>query len=146
MIESGSGPTLRSYLITLRRRKWWVIGFTLLGLAASLALSLREAKQYSATAQLLVQSSGQSVSLGSTNQPVTTTDVQTDLQLATSAPVVKAVRAELGSAPGISTSEVAQTNVIALTAISSSPARAALIANTYARRSSPRPGALPSAA
>ena len=133
MIESGSGPTLRSYLVTLRRRKWWVIGFTLLGLAASLALSLREAKQYSATAQLLVQSSGGSVSLGSTNQPVTTTDVQTDLQLATSAPVVKAVRAELGSAPGISTSEVAQTNVIALTAISSSPARAALIANTYAK-------------
>ena len=66
MIESGSGPTLRSYLVTLRRRKWWVIGFSLLGLAASLALSLREAKQYSATAQLLVQSSGQSVSLGST--------------------------------------------------------------------------------
>ena len=64
---------------------------------------------------------------------MTTTDVQTDLQLATSAPVVKAVRAELGSAPGISTSEVAQTNVIALTAISSSPARAALIANTYAK-------------
>ena len=133
MIESGSGPTLRSYLVTLRRRKWWVIAFTLLGLAASLGLSLRQAKQYSATAQLLVQSSGQSVSLGSTTQPVTTTDVQTDLQLATSAPVLKAVRAELGSAPGISTSEVAQTNVIALTAISSSPARAALIANTYAK-------------
>jgi len=133
MIESGSAPTLRSYLVTLRRRKWWVIAFTLLGLAASLGLSLRQAKQYSATAQLLVQSSGQSVSLGSTNQPVTTTDVQTDLQLATSAPVVRAVRAKLGTVPGISTSEVAQTNVIALTASSSSPARAALIANTYAK-------------
>ena len=133
MNESGSGPTLRSYLVTLRRRKWWVAVFVLLGLAVSLALSLTEAKQYSATAQLLVQSSGQGVNLGSTTQPVTTTDVQTDLQLATSAPVVKAVHAELGSAPGISTSEVAQTNVIALTAISSSPARAALIANTYAK-------------
>ena len=64
---------------------------------------------------------------------MTTTDVQTDLQLATSAPVVKAVRAALGSAPAISTSEVAQTNVIALTAVSTSPARAALIANTYAK-------------
>jgi len=102
MNESGSGPTLRSYLVTLRRRKWWVAGFVLLGLAASLALSLTEAKQYSATAQLLVQSSGQGANLGTT-QPVTTTDVQTDLQLVTSAPVVKAVRAELGSAPGIST-------------------------------------------
>ena len=101
MNESGSGPTLRSYLVTLRRRKWWVAVFVLLGLAVSLALSLTEAKQYSATAQLLVQSSGQGVNLGSTTQPVTTTDVQTDLQLATSAPVVKAVHAELGSAPGI---------------------------------------------
>ena len=132
MNESGSGPTLRSYLVTLRRQKWWVAVFVLLGLAVSLALSLTEAKQYSATAQLLVQSSG-GVTVGSMPQPVTTTDVQTDLQLATSAPVVKAVHAELGSTPGISTSEVAQTNVIALTAIASSPARAALVANTYAK-------------
>jgi receptor protein-tyrosine kinase len=133
MAELGSGPTLRAYLVVLRRRKWWVISLAVLGLAASLALSLREAKQYSATAQLLVQSSGQGVDLGSAAQPVTTTDVQTDLQLVTSAPVVKAVRAQLGAAPAVSTSEVAQTNVIALTAVSSSPARAALVANTYAR-------------
>jgi polysaccharide biosynthesis transport protein len=133
MPELGSAPTLRAYLMVLRRRKWWVISFAILGLGASLALSLREAKQYSATAQLLVQSSGQSVNLGNTTVPVTTTDVQTDLELATSAPVIKAVRAKLGSAPAISTSEVAQTNVMALTAVSHSPARAALIANTYAQ-------------
>ena len=65
---------------------------------------------------------------------MTTTDVQTDLQLATSAPVVRMVQKKLGSAPPISTSEVAQTNVIALTAISR-PWRAALIANTYANAS-----------
>ena len=136
MAENGSGPTLRAYLTALRRRKWWVILFVVLGLAASLALSLREAKQYSATAQMLVQSSGQAVNvgdLGGAAQPVTTIDVQTDLQLITSAPVVKAVRAQLGAAPAVSTSDVAQTNVIALTAISSSPARAALVANTYAK-------------
>ena len=133
MAEHGSGPTLRTYLAVLRRRKWWVTSFAVLGLAASLALSLREAKQYSATAQLLVQSSGQSADPGGAAQPVTTIDVQTDLQLVTSAPVVKAVRAQLGAAPAVSTSEVAQTNVIALTAISSSPARAALVANTYAK-------------
>jgi capsular exopolysaccharide synthesis family protein len=133
MPEIGGAPTLRAYLTVLRRRKWWVVSFAILGLGASLALSLREAKEYSATAQLLVQSSGQSVSLGSTTQPVTTTDVQTDLQLATSAPVLKAVRAKLGSAPDVSVSEVAQTNVIALTAVSRTPERAALIANTYAQ-------------
>ena len=104
----------------------------MLGLAASLALSFTEPKQYSATAQLLVQSSGQGISLGTTPQQVTTTDVQTDLQLATSEPVVQLVRRQLGSAPPISASEVAQTNVIALTAISASPAQAARIANAYA--------------
>jgi capsular exopolysaccharide synthesis family protein len=119
--------------VVLRRRKWWVIVLALLGLAASLALSIRQPKQYSATAQLLVQSSAQGVTLGSAPQQVTTTDVQTDLQLATSAPVMKIVRSKLGSAPSVSASEVAQTNVIALTAISSTPAGAARIANTYAQ-------------
>ena len=132
MAEPGNGATLHSYLVVLRRRKWWVIALAVLGLAASLALSFTEAKQYSATAQLLVQSSGQGISLGTTPQQVTTTDVQTDLQLATSEPVVELVRRQLGSAPPISASEVAQTNVIALTAISASPAQAARIANAYA--------------
>ncbi len=133
MAEAGNGATLRTYLVVLRRRKWWVIALAVLGLAVSLALSVRQAKQYSATAQLLVQSSGQGISLGGAPQAVTTTDVQTDLQLATSAPVVALVRGKLGSVPSVSVSEVAQTNVIALTAISSTPARAALVANTYAR-------------
>ncbi len=132
MAEAGTEATLRTYFVVLRRRKWWVITLALLGLVASLTLSLRQAKQYSATAQLLVQWAGQDVSLGSAPQEVTTTNVQTDMQLATSAPVVTLVRAKLGSAPSVAASEVAQTNVIALTAVSSSPARAALIANTYA--------------
>jgi polysaccharide biosynthesis transport protein len=132
MAEFGSGPTLQTYLRVLRRRKWWVIGTALLGLAASLILSLTEPKQYSATAQLLVQSTVQTASLGSMQQEVTTTDVQTELQLATSAPVLRAVHRQLGSTPPVSASEVAQTNVIALTAVSRTPARAARIANTYA--------------
>ncbi len=132
MAEPGNGATLHSYLVVLRRRKWWVIALAMLGLAASLALSLTEAKQYSSTAQLLVQSPGQGISLGTTPQQVTTTDVQTDLQLATSEPVLQLVRHQLGSAPPISASEVAQTNVISLTAISASPAQAARIANAYA--------------
>jgi succinoglycan biosynthesis transport protein ExoP len=132
MADIGNGPTLRSYLLLVRRRKWWVMALAILGLGASLALALTQPKQYSATAQLLVQSPGQGINLGGTQQAVTTTDVQTDLQLATSAPVVQLVRQKLGSAPAVATAEVAQTNVIALTAISSSPARAALIANTYA--------------
>jgi polysaccharide biosynthesis transport protein len=132
MAEIGSGLTLHSSVMMLRRRKWWVITIALLGLAFSLGLSLTEPERYSATAQLLVQSTGQAVNFGP-QAVVTTTDVQTDLQLATSAPVLGVVRRKLGSAPPVSTADVAQTNVIALTAVSSTPARAALIANTYAR-------------
>ena len=131
MAELGTSPTLRSYLVVIQRRKWWVITLALLGLGASLAVSLTQPKQYSATAQLLVQSAVQGVSLAGVPAQVTSTDIQTDLQLATSAPVLRTVKGKLGSTPAISATEVGQTNVMALTAVSSSPARAALIANTY---------------
>jgi capsular exopolysaccharide synthesis family protein len=130
--EFGSDPTLRSYALLVRRRKWWVIGLTLLGLAASLAISFNQQKQYSASAQVLVQASSQSGALGASLQPVTATEVQTMLQLVTSAPVTAAVQRKLGGAPSVSAAEVAQTNVIAITAVSASPAQAARIANVYA--------------
>ncbi len=131
--EFGSDPTLRSYAHLVRKRKWWVIAFALVGLAVSLAISFLEAKEYSATAQVLVQPSSQTGALGTTQQPVTPTQVQTMLQLVTSAPVTSAVRRTLGSAPAVTAAEVAQTNVIGITAVSTSPARSALIANAYAQ-------------
>jgi capsular exopolysaccharide synthesis family protein len=130
--ESGSAPTLRSYIALARRRKWWIIGTALLGLTVSLAMSLNQPDQYSSTAQILVEPSGTPTATGAL-APVTPTGVQTDLQLVTSAQVELAVGKRLGSKPSISASEVAQTDVIAITAISFSPLRAALIANTYAK-------------
>src|SRR5450755_4226463 len=132
--EPGAGPTLRSYTRLVRRRKWWVAGLALLGLAASLAISLTQAKQYSATAQILVQSATGPTSLSAAPQQVTPTEVQTMLQLVTSASVVALVRKELGSAPPVQASEVAQTNVINITAIAAAPARAARVANVYAKQ------------
>src|ERR1700743_1552786 len=131
MAEPGAEPTLRGYLHVLRRGRWWVAALALGGLGASLALALTATKQYSATAQLLVQSTAnvnpntsEAAQLG-----VTSSDVQTELQLVTSAPVQAAVTRKLGSSPGVSATEVGTTNVIALTAVSPDPARAALIAN-----------------
>ena len=132
MSEVGAEPTLRGYLRVMRRGRWWVAAFSLLGLGISLALSLTATKQYTATAQLLVQSVGTvNIATGS-DQALTATDVQTELQLVTSAQVQNQVRAQLGSAPGVSASEVGQTNVIGVTAVSPDPARAAQIANAYA--------------
>ena len=130
MTELGTDPSFRAYLQILRRRKWWVGFAAALGLAASLAFSLTAHKQYSATAQLLVQPSINASGIGVT-QPVTQTDVETELQLVTSAPVQQAVHARLNSAPAVSASEVGQTNVMAITATSDTPSQAALIANAY---------------
>ena len=133
MAELGAEPTLRGYLRVVRRGRRWVAAFALLGLGISLAVSLTATKQYAATAQLLVQSVGNvNIATGS-NQTLTATDVQTELQLVTSAQVQSQVRAQLGSAPVVSASEVGQTNIIAVTAVSPDPAHAAQIANAYAR-------------
>src|SRR5664280_93896 len=125
-------PTLGTYLAVLRRRKWWVIAFTVLGLVASLGYSLSQPKAYSASAQLLVQPESASVASSATQQAITPTDVLTELQLVTSAPIKAAVDRKLGSVPSVSAAEVGQTNVIAVTATAANPARAASIANAYA--------------
>jgi polysaccharide biosynthesis transport protein len=132
MAEFGTEPSFRTYLHILRQRKWWVGSITVLGLAASLAFSLTAHKQYSATAQLLVGPSFGASGLSGVQQQATQTDVQTELQLVTSAPVRQTVRNRLKSTPAVSASEVGQTNVMAITAISGTPSQASLIANVYA--------------
>jgi capsular exopolysaccharide synthesis family protein len=108
-----------------------VIGVTVLGLVASLGYSITQPKEYSASAQLLIQAEA-GVTTAGNPQPITSTDVLTELQLMTSAPVEAAVTRQLGSAPNVTAAEVGQTNVISVTATAASPARAALIANAYA--------------
>ena len=130
--ETGSDLTLRSYVQTVFKRKWWVISVALAGLMVGLVISISQPRQYAATAQVLVQATSQATALGTTEQPVTSTDVQTMQELVTSSPVMSAVRHQLGSAPPVTASEVAQTNVIDITAIAGSPAGAARIANAYA--------------
>jgi capsular exopolysaccharide synthesis family protein len=134
MSEPGAEPTLRYYLHVVRRGRWWVVVGALIGLGLSLFFSLTTTKEYSATAQLLVQSSGSPViGAGNGGNLITSADVQTELQLVTSAQVLSQVRAKLGSVPAVAASQVGQTNVIAVTAVDPSPKRAARIANTYSR-------------
>jgi tyrosine-protein kinase len=133
MTEFGAEPTFRTSMVLLRRRKWWVTVCAVLSLGASLAFSFTAHKQYSASAQILVQQTADSNPVGTVQQPVTATDVQTELTLVTSAPVQESVRRQLGSTPAVSASAVGQTDVIAISATSGSPSRAAVVANTYAR-------------
>jgi succinoglycan biosynthesis transport protein ExoP len=130
----GAGPMLRSYTRLLRRRKWWIGGLTALGLAVGIGVPLAQARQYSSTAQVLIQSMPGSTALSAVPQQVTPTEVQTILQLVASASVQRLVRGELGSVPPVQATEIAQTNVIAITAVADDPALAAKIANAYAQQ------------
>jgi capsular exopolysaccharide synthesis family protein len=125
-------PTLASYLAVLRRRKWWVIAVIVLGLVASLGYSLTQPKAYSASAQLLFQPDNAVITANGSPEQITPTDVLTELQLVTSAPVKAAVARKLGNVPNVSAAEVGTTNIISVTATAANPARAALIANAYA--------------
>jgi polysaccharide biosynthesis transport protein len=131
--EFGTEPTFRTYLLVLRRRKRWLISLMLLGLAGSLAFALTAHKQYSATAQVLFQPTVSSSALGTAQeQQVTPAQVQTELQLVTSAPVRAAVSKQFRGARPASASEVGTTNVISVTSTSGVPSRAAAVANAYA--------------
>jgi len=125
-------PDLRTYLQILRRRYYWVIAAVVLLGAAAGGYSVNQPKQYTASAQLLVQPTTGTLPSTGSQQVISPTVVLTELQLLTAAPVKEAVRHQLGSEPKVSASQVGQTNVIAVAATSKSPMLAAKIANAYA--------------
>jgi receptor protein-tyrosine kinase/non-specific protein-tyrosine kinase len=125
-------PNLRTYLRVLRQRYYWIVACVVLFGAVVGGYSAVQIKQYTATAQLLVKPTTAPITSAGSSQVVSPTDVVTELQLITTAPVKDAVRKELGSVPVVSASQVGLTNVIALSATAKSPTRAARIANAYA--------------
>ena len=129
----ASEVDLRTYLRILRRRKWWVIVCTGLAVVGAIAYAFSATKEYSATAQLLVQPQNATIPLTSPAQTITTTQVATELQLLSSAPVVDAVKKSLHlSQLNVASAEQGQTDVISVTATNPDPALAARVANTYA--------------
>ena len=129
----AAGANLRTYLQILRRRFLWIIVVTVMSLVVAVAFIGLQKKQYSATAELLVQPTSGVVPIGGTQQTISPTDVLTELQLVTSPPVQAQVARELGYKATVSASESGQTNVVDLSATGPTPNTAAMIANTYAR-------------
>jgi receptor protein-tyrosine kinase len=127
---------LRTYLLILRRRAGWILLVTVLVVAAAVGIDHARTKQYTATAQLLVQPPS-TVNNSVTPQTVSSTQVLTEMQLLTSTPVKQAVQralkiAEFSKVPVATTAEVGQTNVIGVSAKSGTPHEAQTIANAYA--------------
>jgi polysaccharide biosynthesis transport protein len=123
---------LRTYLQIIGRRLTWLLAVTALIVAVAVAFIAVQKKQYSATAQLLVQPASGSVPT-SGSQTVSSTDVLTELQLVSSGPVRGQITRKLGFAPNISAAEAGQSNLIAVTATAATPLEAADVANVYAK-------------
>jgi non-specific protein-tyrosine kinase len=131
--QEPAEANLRTYLRILRRRFLVIVVVTVLSLALAVGFIALQKKQYSATAQLLVQPAGGLATDGGTQQAVSPTDVLTEVQLVTSAPVEAQAAKELGYKPSVTASESGQTNVISVTATGPTAAAAARVANTYAK-------------
>ena len=124
--------TSRDYVAVLRRRFWLIALTTILGVVAAIAYAELRTPEYTATAQVLLQPA-QNLSSSSANpQPLTATDVQTQIQLVTSTPVKDAVTYRLGRLPKVVVSPVAGTNVIGIASTATKRAATSVVANTYA--------------
>ena len=115
-LEPPEVASLRTLLQIIGRRFPWLLAVTLFSVAVVVAFSIVQKKQYSATAELLVQPASSLVPISGTQQTISQTEVLTELQLITNAPVREQVTKKLGFTPSISAAEVGQTNEISLTA------------------------------
>lgn len=132
--SQGGELNLRDLLDVLRRR-WIFIVLTLVpAVAASLALSMVQTPVYRAEAELLLQPGNGSLFLeggrGGGGDPRET--METEIALINSAPVRQAVEEKVGSTSSVEVTPQGETAIIEISARDSDPARAALVANTYA--------------
>jgi capsular exopolysaccharide synthesis family protein len=132
-----SDQALTEYLEILARRKWWVVAVTVFVVAAALGLSATQVKMYTATAQVLAQTTALPSSAAQVNptQPISTDQVATYDHLATSSAVTAVVRKKYGitgQVPRAFASVVSTTDLISISATSTQAREAAVIANDYA--------------
>jgi non-specific protein-tyrosine kinase len=132
MPSDDTGRDLRDYLAVLKRRRWIVISATVLVAGTALLLSFLQTPIYQGRARVLLLPGG-SLFDSSFSQSVGQSEIQTEMQVLQSQPVLEAVRQKLGGAlPRTSVVAVGQTSVIEVRAESTGAGRAATVANAYA--------------
>ena len=129
MQGESPGMHLRDYVSVLRRHRLLILFATVLVLGTALLASLLQDPVYEARTRMLLQLSQSP--FDPTPSPATGF-VATEVQIITSAPVREAVAERIGVAPAVDVMPITGTAVVELRAESTDPARAALIANTYA--------------
>jgi capsular exopolysaccharide synthesis family protein len=125
--------SLSHYARVLSRRKWWLIVSLAVGLAGSLTYSYAAPRKYTATASVLVEA-GNATALSpvAPQSTVAYQQVETDVQLATSAPVKRAAQALAGFPATASAAGSVTSDLIMISSTNTSPKRAATAANAYA--------------
>lgn len=129
---------LRDVLATIRRRKWSVLGVTLLVTALAAAYSFTRTPSYTSTAEVLVRPTLTSPVNTVSNKGLS---LQTEARLVTSAAVANIARTSLGASAGDATQLLrhvavtvpAETEVLQITYSDTDPARARRGADAFAR-------------
>ncbi len=125
--------SFRTYLRILLSRKWSVLIIMVLTIASAFVYTHRQATIYQASAQLLLQPTETQQIIDGGSFSFSTPSVPDEVQRLEGNGVAKVVKKMLGYAPGISGSELGQTDVMLVTANASTGQLAAKIANTYAQ-------------
>lgn len=128
---------LRHYVSVLWRRKLVILSVVLALVGAALAWSLRQDSRYRATAEVLLQGNiGETILApepeAERGSNASRTRVETEIEVMQSRSVERAVAAKLGRPPRVSIKQRGTTDVVAISATSTDPERAAAEAQTYA--------------
>jgi polysaccharide biosynthesis transport protein len=132
-----TGNDLRHYFAMLRRRMPWILGLAVFVTAASAGQALTTQKQYQATAEILLKPKTTESAFSGINDPsnniyVAERNVANEIQVLKGRPIREAVEATMGPISVPSVREIGKTDILALTATSTDPQRAANVANAYA--------------
>ncbi len=132
--QDPSAGDLREYLRVAARRKRTIVFAVLLVTGVVIASIAFQSPEYESTASILLKPTATAALLDPTANLSANPalDVQTQIQVVKSQPVKDAVRADLGATPSIAVASVGQTAVISITARSTDPPTAAVVANAYA--------------
>jgi succinoglycan biosynthesis transport protein ExoP len=132
--EAAAELDLRDYLLVLRRRKVVVALSVAAVLAVALGVAFRQTPRYAATAKLLLQPRTSQSVFGSQAQGFVDArrSVQTEIEVIKTEPVRDLVRDKIGGAPPVQVGAIGETDILTIRAESADPARASLVANTYA--------------
>jgi capsular exopolysaccharide synthesis family protein len=129
--QESQQSTLRDYLRTIRRRKGTVLLPLIIATGSAIGFSSVQEPVYQATAEVLLQpTTGENLfDQASDNR----NQVQTEIRILTSAPVLATVRKQFGVTPQVSARAIPETDLFQVSAKRRSPKEAADIANTYVR-------------